>query len=1543
MGSLPHGAASHAPSPARYTAFKLIYDPSLSKDNRREKVVRYDGVVPGDPTARAPTPEEPRKKKINITMMMPDHRGSDKGPMMLPVPRFVIDDNYVGDPPKVEVTFDNLNDNIDKQFLAKTIEKYGEWEKIEVEYHPETSKHLGLARAVFKLVKSAKRCVDGLHGKTIMGNKVNCYLDPRGRACMKLIGELTRCKEPTPPPVPEPPADNQEEIRDQEETHWDDGHWNRDSHGWDTGEHADWNRSAAGTIENWRQGSGGRLEDSGSWRQHPHWEGGDDARDGWDDRFDPARDRRNRSLQDPFGDSSRRSRDAPWQPDWHDSSHRLKEFSLQRGRRPDRNNWGSMSTTASRSKTLLPFPDDDSRSSRGGDTTMDADTGGSRFAPPLPLPAVQQDNSNHRHHHHHFPANSPPQPPPTVKSGSNSAATSNSASNKASAIPSVSETVGSLPDGGAGAGGRGVVEGVDVEEGEQKSEGERSIDLDTRLQMLMKGKASNMPAFLMGSESSSENEQPPPPPPMPPTSAPAPPAVPEIRPLSRTPSPFISRCEYLASHSLTSQHEELDRVNAALANMPPLSKTGKSMSPVTEHGMHHTHFPGAPGQSHIPGYWQGHFPPAYQSWDPGQYQQQYWNPDDGNLGYCGDIYNHNSMDFQTGGEADSGNGMLRHNGKDTIKSIMEKVIQIVETELKAILKKDINKKLCESYAYLLFDQWWSAQETRHKEQQEAEFRKKAGTASATTATLVPDREKVEALPRIPKPEDVGNLIEKQRETGASTFGVGGSLGLGFRGSIPKFSKKIERRPETSNNKVPDKNLDKEKTDKKRRKDKHRERERGEEKNKSSKYVSGAATSSNADAYRDIYSDTDDDSPKKDSGLASSAATSATAAKKGATTISRSILSDVSSKSSDDSSSEVDSSSSEDEDANSSSADEVKSDSSSSSSDSSDDKSSSSSSDNDSDSDSGDSSVDGSDNKSAKQVRQPSKSRSASPMSPAKRRSRSKSLSPLLTPARNSTAPTVGDEELSVPTTPELPAKTTKDDIVSKGGSGDATDEKTNRRVGDAVSTAGSISSSPALSRPPTPEIATAVTKIPTAQPVSKVADNSETDTGSEVEILHDDVSVPHAHGTPTKDAKSAAEALVALSGNLTSGTTPVKVQHVESSPPHIMDHCYARPAPVKTAAAAGGESDSETGAIDGGGSFDHDYTKPRTPPRVTVTAAAPSSRATVAVSLPPSKERPLMKKSGGVALPAQPIKFKEWSVTDKFKIHVKFLTDGIDLEDVMYVKRSYEMMLNEGLNQPNLAWINDTHWVDHPITLIPDPPKKKRRMDDFSRPHLTGSARTEGYYRMDPKEKARTKYHFHRPGVDAFNTAKIGHNNSQKPQKAISLSREARSQQRRMLTALGDEFIESDLLKFNQLKFRRKAMKFGKSAIHDWGLFAMEHIGADEMVIEYVGDVVRPLLSDIREKRYEKQGIGSSYLFRIDLDYVVDATKCGNLARFINHSCEPNCYAKVIKIDGESKIVIYSKQTIAIGEEITYDYKFPIEDEKIRCLCGEKNCRKYLN
>lgn len=66
----------------------------------------------------------------------------------------------------------------------------------------------------------------------------------------------------------------------------------------------------------------------------------------------------------------------------------------------------------------------------------------------------------------------------------------------------------------------------------------------------------------------------------------------------------------------------------------------------------------------------------------------------------------------------------------------------------------------------------------------------------------------------------------------------------------------------------------------------------------------------------------------------------------------------------------------------------------------------------------------------------------------------------------------------------------------------------------------------------------------------------------------------------------------------------------------------------------------------------------------------------------------------------------------------------------------------------------------------------------------------------------------------------------------------------------------------------------------------MESIAADEMVTEYVGEVIRQPIADIRERRYEEMGIGSSYLFRVDQDTIIDATTKGNLARFINHCCD---------------------------------------------------------
>ncbi|XP_054719382.1 histone-lysine N-methyltransferase SETD1-like [Uloborus diversus] len=294
--------------------------------------------------------------------------------------------------------------------------------------------------------------------------------------------------------------------------------------------------------------------------------------------------------------------------------------------------------------------------------------------------------------------------------------------------------------------------------------------------------------------------------------------------------------------------------------------------------------------------------------------------------------------------------------------------------------------------------------------------------------------------------------------------------------------------------------------------------------------------------------------------------------------------------------------------------------------------------------------------------------------------------------------------------------------------------------------------------------------------------------------------------------------------------------------------------------------------------------------------------------------------------------FPKRLVVEEMNILYEFLKNGIDSEDILYLQKSYDALLQDDTQG---FWLNDTHWVDHPVS-IPSPPKKKKK-DESARTHLSGCARCEGYYKLDVKEKAVYN------NSAAVSLDVDSEDPTNKAKTTAQTNREARSNQRRLLTSFGEVDFCSDLLKFNQLKFRKKQLKFARSRIHDWGLFALEPIAADEMVIEYVGQMVRPIIADQREKMYTSIGVGSSYLFKVDVDGIIDATRCGNLARFINHSCNPNCYAKIITVEGLKKIVIYSKQPINVNEEITYDYKFPIEEEKIICLCGAPQCRGTLN
>ncbi|TDZ74131.1 Histone-lysine N-methyltransferase, H3 lysine-4 specific [Colletotrichum trifolii] len=246
-------------------------------------------------------------------------------------------------------------------------------------------------------------------------------------------------------------------------------------------------------------------------------------------------------------------------------------------------------------------------------------------------------------------------------------------------------------------------------------------------------------------------------------------------------------------------------------------------------------------------------------------------------------------------------------------------------------------------------------------------------------------------------------------------------------------------------------------------------------------------------------------------------------------------------------------------------------------------------------------------------------------------------------------------------------------------------------------------------------------------------------------------------------------------------------------------------------------------------------------------------------------------------------------------------------------------------------------------------------------PNSTGCARTEGVKKILNAEKS--KYLPHHIKVQKAREARQARYKKDGKDAAVEASRLAiaekvvakgnsranRANNRRHVSALQDEKKmsgDSDAFKFNQLKKRKKPVKFARSAIHNWGLYTEENINKDDMIIEYVGEQVRQSISEIREKRYLKSGMGSSYLFRIDDNTVIDATKKGGIARFINHSCMPNCTAKIIKVDGSKRIVIYALRDIAQHEELTYDYKFEREIgslDRIPCLCGTAACKGFLN
>ncbi|XP_034648675.1 histone-lysine N-methyltransferase 2D [Trachemys scripta elegans] len=164
-------------------------------------------------------------------------------------------------------------------------------------------------------------------------------------------------------------------------------------------------------------------------------------------------------------------------------------------------------------------------------------------------------------------------------------------------------------------------------------------------------------------------------------------------------------------------------------------------------------------------------------------------------------------------------------------------------------------------------------------------------------------------------------------------------------------------------------------------------------------------------------------------------------------------------------------------------------------------------------------------------------------------------------------------------------------------------------------------------------------------------------------------------------------------------------------------------------------------------------------------------------------------------------------------------------------------------------------------------------------------------------------------------------------------------------TPYSKQFVHSKSSQYRRLKTEWKNNVYlARSRIQGLGLYAAKDLEKHTMVIEYIGTIIRNEVANRREKIYEEQNRGI-YMFRINNEHVIDATLTGGPARYINHSCAPNCVAEVVTFDKEDKIIIISSRRIPKGEELTYDYQFDFEDDqhKIPCHCGAWNCRKWMN
>ena len=141
-----------------------------------------------------------------------------------------------------------------------------------------------------------------------------------------------------------------------------------------------------------------------------------------------------------------------------------------------------------------------------------------------------------------------------------------------------------------------------------------------------------------------------------------------------------------------------------------------------------------------------------------------------------------------------------------------------------------------------------------------------------------------------------------------------------------------------------------------------------------------------------------------------------------------------------------------------------------------------------------------------------------------------------------------------------------------------------------------------------------------------------------------------------------------------------------------------------------------------------------------------------------------------------------------------------------------------------------------------------------------------------------------------------------------------------------------------------KYIEVRESEIHGTGVFAKTKVPKGKKVIEYVGEKITKKESERRsialiEKNQGSETDGAVYIFEVNKRYDIDGNIPENTARFINHSCDPNCEPDVIK----NRVWLISKRKIKEGEELSYNYGFDLDGyEDHTCKCGAKKCVGYI-